>query len=160
MFDSRIDLPAIVREVVIALLNARLADAIDLGAQSKYAHWNVKGPNFIALHELFDKVAESIEEQTDTIAERITALGGRAYGTIRAAARNSTLKPYPEEISEGLAHVDALSAALADHGAKLRAAIDAADRLGDADTADLFTGVSREMDKHLWFLEAHLHAKR
>ena len=160
MFDTRNDLPANVREQVIALLNARLADAIDLGAQSKYAHWNVKGPNFIALHELFDKVAESIEEQTDTIAERITALGGSAYGTIRAVARNSTLKPYPEEISEGLAHVDALSAALADHGAKLRAAIDAADRLGDADTADLFTGVSREMDKHLWFLEAHLHAKR
>jgi starvation-inducible DNA-binding protein len=160
MYDTRNDLPANVREQVIALLNARLAEAIDLGAQSKYAHWNVKGPNFIALHELFDKVAESIEEQTDTIAERITALGGRAYGTIRAVARNSTLKPYPEEISEGLAHVDALSAALADHGAKLRAAIDAADRLGDADTADLFTGVSREMDKHLWFLEAHLHAKR
>jgi starvation-inducible DNA-binding protein len=160
MFDTRNDLPANVREQVIALLNARLADAIDLGAQSKYAHWNVKGPNFIALHELFDKVAESIEEQTDTIAERITALGGSACGTIRVVARNSTLKPYPEEISEGLAHVDALSAALADHGAKLRAAIDAADRLGDADTADLFTGVSREMDKHLWFLEAHLHAKR
>ena len=160
MFDTRNDLPVNVREPVIELLNARLADAIDLGAQSKHAHWNVKGPSFIALHELFDKVAESIEEQIDTLAERVTALGGRALGTIAAVARNSTLRPYPEDISEGLAHVDALSAALAAYGAKIRAAIDAADRLGDADTADLFTGISRESDKYLWFLEAHLHAKR
>ena len=160
MFDTRNDLPVNVREPVIELLNARLADAIDLGAQSKHAHWNVKGPNFIALHELFDKVAESVEEQIDTLAERVTALGGRALGTLAAVARNSTLKPYPEDICEGQAHVDALSAALAAHGARLRAAIDAADRLGDADTADLFTGISRETDKYLWFLEAHLHAKR
>jgi len=160
MFDTRNDLPVNVREPVIELLNARLADAIDLGAQSKHAHWNVKGPNFIDLHELFDKVAESVEEQIDTLAERVTALGGRALGTIAAVARNSTLKPYPEDISEGQMHVDALSAALAAYGARIRAAIDAADRLGDADTADLFTGISRESDKYLWFLEAHLHAKR
>jgi len=160
MFDTRNDLPANVRVEVTALLNARLADAIDLGAQSKYAHWNVKGPNFIALHELFDKVAESVEDQIDTLAERITALGGRAHGTIATVARNSTLKPYPEDIAEGLAHVDALSAALADYAAKVRAGIETADRLGDADTADLFTGISRETDKYLWFLEAHLHARR
>ena len=160
MFDTRNDLPANVRVEVSELLNARLADAIDLGAQSKYAHWNVKGPNFIALHELFDKVAESVEDQIDTIAERVTALGGRALGTLATGARRTTLKPYPEEITEGEAHVDALSAALADYGAKVRAAIAASDELGDADTADLFTGISRETDKHLWFLEAHLHAKR
>src|SRR5690242_6288343 len=136
MFDTRNDLAAKVRVEVTELLNARLADAIDLGAQSKHAHWNVKGPNFIALHELFDKVAESIEEQIDTLAERITALGGRARGTIATVARTSTLKPYPEDISEGLAHVSALSAALADYGAKLRAAIETAGRIGDADTAD------------------------
>jgi len=160
MFDTRNDLPANLRVEVTELLNARLADAIDLGAQSKYAHWNVKGPNFIALHELFDKVAESVEDQIDTLAERITALGGRAHGTIATVARNSTLRPYPEDIAEGLAHVDALSAALADYAAKVRAGIETADRLGDADTADLFTGISRETDKYLWFLEAHLHAKR
>jgi starvation-inducible DNA-binding protein len=160
MFDTRNDLAAKVRVEVTELLNARLADAIDLAAQSKHAHWNVKGPNFIALHELFDKVAESIEEQIDTLAERVTALGGRARGTIATVARTSTLRPYPEDISEGLAHVDALSAALADYGAKLRAAIETADRIGDADTADLFTGISRETDKYLWFLEAHLHAPR
>ena len=160
MFDTRNDLPVNARVEVTELLNARLADAIDLGAQSKYAHWNVKGPNFIALHELFDKVAESLEDQVDVLAERITALGGRAHGTIASVARQSTLKPYPEDIAEGLAHVDALSAALADYGAKIRAGIEAADKLGDADTADLFTGISRENDKNLWLLEAHLHAKR
>ena len=160
MFDTRNDLPVNARVEVTELLNARLADAIDLGAQSKYAHWNVKGPNFIALHELFDKVAESLEDQVDVLAERITALGGRAHGTIASVARQSTLKPYPEDIAEGLAHVDALSAAFADYAAKIRAAIESADQLGDADTADLFTGISRETDKYLWFLEAHLHATR
>ncbi|MGB6605077.1 MAG: DNA starvation/stationary phase protection protein Dps [Steroidobacteraceae bacterium] len=160
MFDTRNDLPASTRSKVIELLNARLADAIDLGTQTKHAHWNVKGPSFIALHELFDKVAETVEDHIDTIAERVTALGGTAHGTLAAAARGTSLKPYPEDISEGLAHVDALSAALAAFGAKVRAAIDTADKAGDADTADLFTQVSREIDKHLWFLEAHLHAKR
>lgn len=160
MFDTRNDLPPATRTKLIELLNARLADAIDLGAQSKHAHWNVKGPHFIALHELFDKVAENLEEHIDTIAERVTALGGTAHGTLGAVARATSLRAYPEDISEGLAHVDALSAALADFGAKARAAIDATTRLGDADTADLFTGVSRDIDKSLWFLEAHLHAKR
>lgn len=160
MFDTRNDLPAGTRTRVVELLNARLADAIDLGTQSKHAHWNVKGPSFIALHELFDKVAEAVEDQIDTMAERVTALGGRAHGTLAAVARGTSLKPYPEDITEGLAHVDALSSALADFGAKVRAGIDAADKLGDADTADLFTGISRETDKNLWFLEAHLHAKR
>jgi starvation-inducible DNA-binding protein len=160
MFDTRNDLPANTRSKVIELLNARLADAIDLGAQSKHAHWNVKGPNFIALHELFDKVAENLEEHIDTLAERVTALGGTAHGTIAAVSRGTSLRAYPEDISEGLAHVDALSAALADFGAKVRAAIDAAARLGDADSADLFTGISRDNDQYLWLLEAHLHAKR
>jgi starvation-inducible DNA-binding protein len=160
MFDTRNDLPPNTRTRVIELLNTRLADAIDLGAAAKHAHWNVKGPSFIALHELFDKVAETVEEHIDTLAERVTALGGRAHGTLAAVTRATTLKPYPEDLAEGLAHVDALSLALADYGAKIRAAIDAADKLGDADTADLFTGISRETDKYLWFLEAHLHAKR
>ena len=160
MFDTRNDLPASTRTKTIELLNARLADAIDLGTQTKHAHWNVKGPGFIALHELFDKVAEHVEDHTDELAERVTALGGIARGTLASAARATSLRPYPEDISEGLAHVDALSAALAAFGAKVRAAIDEAARLGDADTADLFTGISRETDKDLWFLEAHLHAKR
>jgi starvation-inducible DNA-binding protein len=149
MHDTRNDLPARTRAKVIESLNARLADAIDLGAQAKHAHWNVKGPNFIALHELFDKVAESI-----------TALGGTAHGTIAAAVRASSLSPYPENIVEGLKHVDALAAALAQFGKKIRKGIDAAGKQGDADTADLYTGISREADKYLWFLEAHLQSGR
>ena len=160
MFATRNDLSLNTRTKVVKLLNARLADAIDLGTQVKHAHWNVKGPNFIALHELFDKLAEATEDQIDTIAERATALGGTAHGTLTAVARASSLKPYPADLSEGLAHVKALAAVLSDFGARVRAAIEESGRFGDADTADLFTAVSREVDKYLWFLEAHLHAKR
>jgi starvation-inducible DNA-binding protein len=159
MFDTKNDIPATTRKSSIELLNARLADAIDLGTQIKHAHWNVKGPSFIALHELFDKIAETVEDQIDTIAERVTALGGTARGTLTAVSRATSLKPYPEEISDGLAHVEALSAVVADFGRKVRAAIDASAKLGDADTSDLFTGVSRETDKNLWLLEAHLYTK-
>ncbi len=160
MYDTRNDLPATVRTQVVALLNGRLADAIDLGAQAKQAHWNVKGPSFIALHELFDKIAEHIEDHIDTLAERITALGGTAYGTIALVSRTTSLKPYPDDIIEGVQHIQALSGAVADFGAKVRKAIDDSARAGDADTCDLFTGISREIDKDLWFLEAHLHAAR
>jgi starvation-inducible DNA-binding protein len=160
MYDTKIDLAADLRTKVVKLLNERLADAIDLGAQTKHAHWNVKGPNFIALHELFDKVAENVEDHIDELAERITQLGGTAHGTVAAVAKTTSLKPYPEEITEGVAHVEALSSALADFGKKVRAGIATTDDWGDADTADLLTGISRDVDKYLWFLEAHLQAKR
>ena len=160
MFNTRNDLPPTTRTRSVELLNARLADAIDLGTQTKHAHWNVKGPNFIALHELFDKIAESIEDQIDTIAERVTALGGTAHGTLAAVTRATSLKPYPEDIYDGAAHVGALAAVLADFGAKVRAAIDDSAKFGDAGTSDLFTGISRETDKNLWFLEAHIYAAR
>jgi starvation-inducible DNA-binding protein len=160
VFDTKNDLPASIRTRSIELLNARLADAIDLGTQTKHAHWNVKGPNFIALHELFDKVAEAVEDQIDTIAERITALGGTARGTLAAVSRGTSLKPYPEDIVDGVTHVEALSSVLAEFGRKVRAAIDESAEFGDTGTSDLFTGISRETDKNLWFLEAHLYAKR
>ncbi|HEY5103263.1 MAG TPA: DNA starvation/stationary phase protection protein Dps [Steroidobacteraceae bacterium] len=160
MHDTRNDLPAASRAKVIEALNARLAEAIDLGAQAKHAHWNVKGPNFIALHELFDKLAESVEEHIDELAERITALGGTAYGTIATVARTTGLTPYPEAIVEGLAHVAALANVVSQFGKKIRNGIDDAGRVGDADTADLYTGISREVDKYLWFLEAHLQSGR
>jgi starvation-inducible DNA-binding protein len=160
MHDTKNDLSNGTRKKVADYLNERLADAIDLGAQTKHAHWNVKGPHFIALHELFDKVAESVEDHIDDIAERITSLGGTAYGTIRAAAKATSLTPYPEDIIEGMDHVGALSSALAEFGKKVRKGIDQTGKWGDADTADLLTGISRDVDKYLWFLEAHLQAKR
>jgi starvation-inducible DNA-binding protein len=146
------------REKVIGILNARLADASDLKSQAKQAHWNVKGIHFFQLHELFDQIATAVEAHMDLIAERATALGGTALGTVRVAAQNSSLSEYPLEITDGTAHVDALSTALADFGNVVRRNIDETNDLGDADTADLFTEVSREIDKLLWFVEAHIQA--
>lgn len=160
MYRTQIDLPLQMREKLVALLNARLADAIDLKLQAKQAHWNVKGPSFIALHELFDKIATTADGFVDEIAERVTALGGTAEGTVQVVGKRSTLEAYPLDISEGLAHVGALAGSLANFAKGARAAIDAATDLKDADTADLFTGISRETDKQLWLLEAHLQAQR
>lgn len=156
MHNTKIDIPLESREQLITILNQRLADAADLRSQAKQAHWNVKGPNFIALHELFDKVSSELEPHVDDIAERITTLGGTALGTVRLAAQNSSLAEYPHEITDGTAHVDALSSAIADLGKKVRGDIDRTDELGDADTADLLTGISRSLDKLLWFVEAHI----
>ena len=156
MHNTKIDLAEDKRSDLIDILNQRLADAADLKSQAKQAHWNVKGMNFIALHELFDKVAAAADEHIDLIAERITTLGGTAYGTVRQSAEKSSLAEYPLEITDGTAHVDALSSALADFGKKIRADIDRAGEIGDQDTADLFTEISRETDKNLWFVEAHI----
>jgi starvation-inducible DNA-binding protein len=158
MHKTKNDLPKAAREKIIETLNARLADASDLKSQAKQAHWNVKGMSFIALHELFDQVATEVETFTDTIAERVTILGGTALGTVRVAASNSTLSEYPLEITDGADHVDAISSALADFGKKVRVNIDEADNLDDMDTADLYTEVSRGIDKLLWFVEAHTQA--
>ena len=147
------------RRAMIELLNEQLADALDLGLQAKQAHWNVKGPHFIGLHELFDKVAEGVEGFTDDIAERAVELGGVALGTIQVVSKQSRLVAYPLNLATGREHVAALSNALAQFGTTTRAAIDTAARAGDADTADLFTEVSRGADKLLWFVEAHLQAK-
>ncbi len=155
LHSTKIDIAKEDRERLVQILNRRLADAIDLKLQSKQAHWNVKGPNFIALHELFDRVATEIDTHVDEIAERITTLGGTAMGTVRLAASNSSLVEYPHEISDGTAHVDALSSALAEFGKNIRADIDRAEEIGDKDTADLVTGISREIDKLLWFVDAH-----
>lgn len=156
--NTKIDIAKGKREKLIAILNQRLADASDLKSQAKQAHWNVKGMNFIALHELFDQVATEVDTFVDDIAERVTTLGGTAMGTARLAAANSSLEEYPHEITDGSAHVDALSSVLADFGKKVRKNIDEAEELGDADTADIFTGVSRSIDKLLWFVEAHIQA--
>ena len=158
MHNTKNDITKKNREKLIELLNSRLADALDLKSQAKQAHWNVKGMSFIALHELFDQVATEVETFSDTLAERITTLGGTALGTVRVAGQKSSLSEYPLEITDGADHVDALSTALADFGKKVRKNIDEADELGDADTVDIFTEVSRGIDKQLWFVEAHIQA--
>jgi starvation-inducible DNA-binding protein len=158
MHTTRNDLPEPARAKAVELLNDRLADAIDLHTQLKHAHWNVKGPQFIALHELFDKLHDQVEEYVDDIAERAVSLAGKALGTARLVAARSKLPEFPATATTGREHLEAVANSLASFGKAVRAAIDAANELRDADTADLFTGVSRGVDKALWFVEAHLQA--
>lgn len=155
MFPTRNDLDPAIREHMVLLLNQQLADTFDLYSQTKQAHWNVKGPEFYQLHELFDDLAELIEEHVDTIAERVTALGGVATGTVRMAAAASRLPDYPLDGIASLQSVEELAARYAQLAASTRQGINIATENGDADTADLLTEVSRTLDKALWFLEAH-----
>ncbi len=149
-------LPDNVRRSIATLLQDMLSDSIDLGTQAKQAHWNVKGPSFIALHELFDEIHSQVNAQSDLIAERLVALGGQAHGTARAVASQSTLPEYPLNVTAQQLHIDALSTVLATFGAAMRDAAKEAVSVGDESTADLFTEVSREMDKSLWLVEAHI----
>ena len=155
-YKTRIDLPAEVRGQMITALNQQLADTFDLYSQTKQAHWNVRGPEFFQLHELFDKLADEVEGYVDLIAERVTTLGGTALGTARMSAAASRLDEYPLDVSQGLSSVEALAVSYAALAETTREAIEVAASAGDADTADLFTEVSRGLDKSLWFLEAHL----
>jgi starvation-inducible DNA-binding protein len=158
LYATRNSLPAAARAQVAALLNRRLADAIDLQTQCKQAHWNVKGPSFIALHKLFDEVYESVEEYVDLIAERVVQLGGVAEGTARIVAERSELDEYPIAMAPGAGHAKSLSSALAAFGSRIRFAIQETDELEDAVSADICTEISRGLDKWLWFVEAHLQA--
>jgi starvation-inducible DNA-binding protein len=158
LHPTRIDIPADARTKIVMLLNQTLAATSDLKSQVKQAHWNVKGTDFYQLHLMFDEMAAELEEYVDTIAERITALGGYAMGTVRMAAENSILPEFPVDILAGMEHVTALADRFAPYAKHIREAIDKTDELGDVDTSDLYTEVSRTIDKRLWFLEAHLQA--
>jgi starvation-inducible DNA-binding protein len=158
MYPTRNELPRPTRGRVIALCNERLADCIDLQTQAKQAHWNVKGPSFWSLHRLFDEISGAVGDYVDLIAERVAQLGGTVEGTARQAAARSRLPEYPHEACTGTAHVEALATALAAFGESARCAIDAAAEHGDKDTSDIFTEVSRGIDKWLWFVESHRQA--
>jgi starvation-inducible DNA-binding protein len=156
IFPTSISLPEKSRLQIIDLLNARLADTIDLKTQAKQAHWNVKGIHFMQLHELFDSVATHADDAADLLAERATALGGVALGTARLVAETSTLAEYDLNATTGEQHVRALAKSLAAVANASRAGIDEAGKLDDQATADVFTEIVRQADKDLWFLEAHL----
>ncbi len=160
MFETENDISQNRRSELNALMNQRLASAVDLQTQMKQAHWNVKGPSFIGLHELFDKVARSVESYVNRIAARIVQLGGIAEGTARVSAARSLLEEYPLTIADGVAHVGAVARALSTFGHEARSTIHEATELDDADTADLFTGISRGIDQWLWFIEAHSQATK
>ena len=155
-FKSSIDIEESTRQQMITVLNQQLADTFDMMSMMKQAHWNVKGPQFIALHELFDEIANGLVPYVDMIAERVTALGGMAMGTVRMAAQASRLDAYPTDVVNSLDTVRVVADRLADLAASTREASDRAEEVHDMDTNDLLIEVSRDLDKWLWFLEAHL----
>lgn len=155
-FRTSVSIPADARAKVVKVLNQHLADSFDLQSQVKQAHWNVKGSDFWQLHKLFDEVAARAAEWVDQLAERVTALGGYATGTVRMSAASSTLPEFPTDITESMDYVRAVADRLAAFTNSARDAIDETDKLGDTDTADLFTEISRCADTYLYFLEAHL----
>jgi len=152
---TRNDLKSNAKKESIDLLNARLADAIDLALITKQGHWNVKGPQFIAIHEMLDMFRKEIDGHVDILAERAVQLGGTALGTSQEVSKTTMLKPYPTDIHKTRDHLAALIDRYAATAKLTRAAIDEAADAGDADTADIFTAYSRALDKLLWFLEAH-----
>ena len=155
IFDSKIDLSADTRKKAAAILNQTLADISDLYSQTKQAHWNVRGQYFYQLHLLFDRLADEVEEHVDTLAERITAIGAVAMGTVRMAAANSALKEFPTDKAEDLHYVAALVERYAQCAKSVRQGIADTAGMGDADSADLLTAISRDLDSALWMLEAH-----
>jgi starvation-inducible DNA-binding protein len=155
-YATQNDLPSNVKQVAMALLNARLADGLDLALLTKQAHWNLKGRQFIAVHEMLDEFRGQIDEWTDTMAERVVQLGGTALGTTQTVGAATTLPAYPTDIHTIEDHLKALIERYGQIANSIRAAIDESSEAGDADTADIFTEVSRGLDKQLWFLEAHL----
>jgi starvation-inducible DNA-binding protein len=160
LFRTKNDLPDEARAEVVRLLNGRLADCIDLQTMCKQAHWNVKGPQFIALHKLFDEINEEVEEYVDLLAERIVQLGGIAEGTARVVAQRTTLLDYPLTMAAGHEHVAALSDVLSQFGRTVRIGIEEMNELEDAATADILTEICRGIDKWLWFVEAHAQDER
>jgi len=154
--ETKNDLKSNTRKTSIEILNARLAEAIDLALITKQAHWNLKGPQFIAVHEMIDGFREDLDEHVDTIAERAVQLGGTAFGTSQDVAKTSKLPAYPTDIYKIRDHLEALIDRYATAAKSARAAIAESDEAGDADTADIFTAYSRTLDKSLWFLEAHI----
>lgn len=150
------DLKSNAKSVAIELLNARVADCIDLALLTKQAHWNLKGRQFIGVHEMLDGFRTQVDGYVDTMAERVVQLGGTALGTTQTTNKATTLSPYPVDIYAVPDHLSALIERYGKAANNVRASIDQADEAGDADTADIFTEVSRGLDKALWFLEAHL----
>ncbi|MCC6232175.1 MAG: DNA starvation/stationary phase protection protein Dps [Verrucomicrobiales bacterium] len=160
LYQTENDLSLERRSALSTLMNQRLASALDLQTQLKQAHWNVKGPSFIGLHQLFDEANASVAGYVDLIAERIVQLGGIAEGTVRVSAARSRLPEYPLAIADGASHVEAVARALSTFGQEARGTIEQANELNDAVSADVFTEVSRGVDKWLWFVEAHTQASK
>lgn len=158
LHPTKINVSADAREQLVEMLNKHLATYSDLLAMLLEAHWNVRGPRFIAQHKLFEEIHDTLEPHTDDLAERITTLGGFAQGTIRRAAQATSLEELPDQVEGDFGYLDALTDRLSDVANLFRSGIRHSDEAGDPNTADLLTGISRDLDKMLWFLEAHRNA--
>ncbi len=156
MYPTHNTLSENIRAQSVELLNKHLAASIDLQAQVKQAHWNVRGPSFIAVHELFDDVAAEVGTWSDLLAERAAGLGGTAHGTVQVAAERSSLVPYDLGVADEPSHLFAVAGSLAAFGQSSREAIGSSTGFGDVATADLFTEISRGIDQQLWLVESHL----
>ncbi len=156
MKTPSIDLKSNAKSAVIDVLNARLADSIDLALAIKQAHWNLKGPNFIAVHEMLDPMRAAVDTHVDVIAERIAQLDGTPLGTSQVVAKATNLDAYPTDIKKVPDHLAALADRFAKLANQVREDIDTTDEAGDADAADILTAFSRELDKDLWFIKSHL----
>jgi starvation-inducible DNA-binding protein len=156
MYKSPSPLPESARATIAESLNARLADGLDLHSQIKVAHWNIKGPQFAALHPLFETFAVGLAGFNDQIAERAVTLGARAYGTARHVAKASKLPEYEQDTTRDLEHVRLLAERFDKYLAGLRDSRKVAEQNQDTDTVDLFTQVITEFEKHTWFLRASL----
>ncbi|UXM94967.1 DNA starvation/stationary phase protection protein Dps [Bartonella sp. HY329] len=150
------NVPSNTKQTAIELLNKSLAALIDLGLLTKQAHWNIKGPRFIMVHEMLDQFRDDLDEHVDIIAERVAQLGGTAFGTTQSVNKDSLLKPYPTDIYKVEDHLEALIERYGEAANFVRKAIKDAADAGEDDTADIFTAASRTLDKNLWFLEAHV----
>jgi len=156
MYKSPSHLPEDARIAIVETLNARLAEGLDLHSQIKVAHWNIKGPQFAALHPLFETFAVGLAGFNDAIAERAVTLGGRAYGTVRHVSKASKLSEYPQDTTRDLEHVRLLAERFDTFLEGARASRQLGERLGDTDTVDLLTQIVTEFEKHAWFLRASL----
>lgn len=156
MKTHAIDLSANTKSTVISILNDRLAEGLDLALVTKQAHWNLKGPTFIAVHLMLDDLRAVIDEHTDTIAERVSQLDGVPLGTAQAIAAGTSLKPYPTDIHKVSAHLENLVERYGAAANNTRKSIADTEEAGDADAADILTAYSRGLDKALWFLKSHL----
>lgn len=154
--QTRIDIPEKTRDQITPMLNQQLADMFDLYSQTKQAHWNVRGSDFYQLHKLFDELAEELLEDIDLLAERISALGGVAMGTVHMSAQSSRLPEFPGRVVLSMASVEVLAVRYASLAETTRSAIDIASEREDETTANILQDISHQLDKSLWFLEAHL----
>ncbi len=156
LHKTKISIPEKKRIELIKMLNKSLASTSDLSIQMKHAHWNIKGKEFIALHKLFDEIAEEVENQVDVIAERVTSLGGTALGTVQEIVKNTNLRTFPIDIFDLEKIITHLSHNFAILGELARDHMDASEKLDDMATNDVYIDLARMLDKNLWFLEAHL----